>query len=38
MVSGWKNKLQTTLAAVTPSGVLAGQHRKMAEPGSGEES
>ena len=36
IVSGWKNKLQTTLAAVTPSGVLAEQHRKMAEPGSGE--
>lgn len=36
VVSGWKNKLQTTLAAVTPSGVLAEQHRKMAEPGSGE--
>jgi short-subunit dehydrogenase len=38
VVSGWKNKLQTTLAAVTPSGVLAEQHRKMAEPGSGDES
>jgi short-subunit dehydrogenase len=38
VVSGWKNKLQTTLAAVTPSGMLAEQHRKMAEPGSGEES
>jgi short-subunit dehydrogenase len=38
VVSGWKNKLQTTLAAVTPSGVLAEQHRKMAEPGSGEKS
>lgn len=38
VVSGWKNKLQTTLAAVTPSSVLAEQHRKMAEPGSGEKS
>jgi short-subunit dehydrogenase len=38
VVSGWKNKLQTTLVAVTPSGVLAEQHRKMAEPGSGEKS
>jgi short-subunit dehydrogenase len=37
VVSGWKNKLQTTLATVTPSGMLAEQHRKMAEPGSGEE-
>jgi uncharacterized protein len=36
VVSGWKNKLQTTLANVTPAGVLAEQHRKMAEPGSGE--
>jgi short-subunit dehydrogenase len=35
VVSGWKNKLQTTMASVTPSGVLAEQHRRMAEPGSG---
>jgi short-subunit dehydrogenase len=35
VVSGWKNKLQTTIANVTPAGVLAEQHRKMAEPGSG---
>ena len=35
IVSGWRNKLQTTIANVTPSGVLAEQHRKMAEPGSG---
>jgi len=35
IVSGWKNKIQTTLANITPSGVLAEQHRKMAEPGSG---
>jgi short-subunit dehydrogenase len=38
VVSGWKNKLQTTLAAVTPSGVLAEHHRSLAEPGSGEEA
>jgi short-subunit dehydrogenase len=37
VVSGWKNKLQTTLAAVTPSGVLAEMHRKQAEPGTAEE-
>jgi uncharacterized protein len=37
VVSGWQNKLQTTLANVTPAGVLAEQHRKMAEPGTGEE-
>lgn len=36
VVSGWKNKLQTTLASITPAGLLAEQHRKMAEPGSGE--
>jgi uncharacterized protein len=33
VVSGWKNKLETALATVTPSSVLAEQHRKMAEPG-----
>lgn len=35
VVTGWKNKLMTSLASVTPSGMLAEQHRKMAEPGSG---
>jgi short-subunit dehydrogenase len=35
VVSGWQNKLQTTIANVTPAGMLAEQHRKMAEPGSG---
>jgi len=38
VVSGWKNKLQTAIASVTPAGVLAEQHRKMAEPGSGRKS
>ncbi len=33
VVSGWKNKLQSAMANVTPAGVLAEQHRKMAEPG-----
>lgn len=33
VVSGWKNKLQTLLANVTPSGILAEHHRRMAEPG-----
>jgi hypothetical protein len=33
VVAGWKNKLQSAVAGVTPSGVLAEQHRKMAEPG-----
>lgn len=35
VVSGWKNKVQSAIAAVTPAGILAEQHRKMAEPGSG---
>ena len=35
VVTGWKNKLQTTLANVTPSDMLAERHRKIAEPGSG---
>jgi short-subunit dehydrogenase len=35
VVAGWKNKLQTSIASVTPSSVLAEQHRKQAEPGSG---
>jgi short-subunit dehydrogenase len=33
VVSGWKNKMMSAMATVTPSGVLAEQHRKMAEPG-----
>lgn len=36
IVSGWKNKLQAAAAHVTPASILAEQHRKMAEPGSGE--
>ena len=36
VVSGWKNKVQSAVATITPSGILAEQHRKMAEPGSGE--
>lgn len=38
VVSGWKNKLQTAIASVTPAGVLAEQHRRMTEPGSGKKS
>jgi uncharacterized protein len=34
VVAGMKNKLQVAMAKVTPSQVLAQQHRKMAEPGS----
>ena len=35
VVSGWKNKLQSAIANVTPAQILAEQHRRMAEPGSG---
>jgi len=35
VVSGWKNKIQSSIANVTPAPVLAEMHRKMAEPGSG---
>ena len=38
VVSGWKNKLQSAIANITPSAVLAEQHRRLAEPGSGETS
>jgi len=34
VVTGLKNKLQVAAAHVMPSGALAEQHRKMAEPGS----
>lgn len=35
VVSGWKNKLQAAAAHVIPAGILAEQHRRMAEPGPG---
>lgn len=35
VVSGWKNKVLSAAALITPSAVLAEQHRKKAEPGSG---
>lgn len=34
VVSGFKNKIQSAIANVTPAEMLAEQHRKMAEPGS----
>jgi uncharacterized protein len=34
IVSGFKNKVQSAAANVTPAGVLTSQHRKMAKPGS----
>lgn len=36
VVTGWKNKLMSAIANVTPAGVLAERHRKMAEPGAGQ--
>ena len=33
IVTGIKNKIQTTVANVLPAGLLARQHRRMAEPG-----
>ena len=35
VVTGWKNKLQSAIANITPAGVLAEQHRRQAEPGGG---
>ncbi|MBN9559519.1 MAG: SDR family NAD(P)-dependent oxidoreductase [Alphaproteobacteria bacterium] len=32
VVAGWHNKLQAAIANVTPAGILAEQHRRMAEP------
>ncbi len=37
IVSGWKNKLQAAMAHLAPAGILAEQHRKMAEPGSADQ-
>lgn len=33
IVAGWKNKLQTVMANITPAPLLARQHEKMAAPG-----
>lgn len=38
IVTGWKNKLQSAMAAVIPSDMLAEIHRRMAEPGSGKKA
>ena len=34
VVSGFKNKVLSALATITPSGMLAEQHKKKAQPGS----
>jgi short-subunit dehydrogenase len=33
VVTGFKNKVQSAVASITPAAMLAKQHRKMAEPG-----
>ena len=33
VVTGWQNKLQTAIANITPSGLLAERHRQQAQPG-----
>lgn len=38
VVYGLKNKLQTSMATVTPNTVLAEMHRSMAEPGTAKQS
>jgi short-subunit dehydrogenase len=37
VIAGLKNKLTVAMSTITPSAVLAEQHRKMAEPGSAKE-
>jgi len=37
VVTGWHNKLQTAIASITPAGMLAEQHRKVAQPGSADQ-
>jgi short-subunit dehydrogenase len=37
IVSGWGNKARVAMAHVAPAGMLAEQHRKMAEPGTAKE-
>jgi uncharacterized protein len=32
VVTGWQNKLQSAIANITPAGVLAEMHRRMAQP------
>lgn len=36
VITGWQNKLRAAIAAVTPSDVLAEQHRRLAEPMGGD--
>lgn len=36
IVAGWHNKVQSAIANIIPASLLAEQHRKKAEPGSGQ--
>jgi short-subunit dehydrogenase len=36
VVTGWKNKIQSSLAHSTPAGMLAPRHRQIAKPGTAE--
>ena len=38
IVTGWKNKLQSVMASIIPSDMLAELHRRMAEPGTGKKA
>jgi short-subunit dehydrogenase len=38
VVTGWKNKVEATIANILPAGMLAEQHRRKAEPGYSEKS
>jgi uncharacterized protein len=35
VVTGWQNKLRAAISSVMPAALVAEQHRRMAEPGSG---
>ncbi|SEP50792.1 Short-chain dehydrogenase [Rhodospirillales bacterium URHD0017] len=35
VVTGWQNKLRAAISNITPAALLAEQHRRLAEPGSG---
>jgi short-subunit dehydrogenase len=37
VVSGWHNKLQTAIASITPAGMLAAAHQRMAQPATGKQ-
>jgi len=38
VVTGWRNKVQATVANILPAGMLAEQHRRKAEPGYSDKS